>query len=200
MKKVLAIVLSTFMIMGVTGCSKNEASLKEKDENQIAQEGTSQEDSIESIYFGRVKKVVGNEVELNIAKELGLEGVEGEGGGISSSSSSSSADGSESPESVEDLGATSEITVSDSAESEKGVIPDGGTEMKQEIIDSGKGNIELEYTGENKSFTIPAGAKIFDFTSGREVKISDVKEGDVIRAYTKKSGDTEVVFNLEIVQ
>ena len=50
---------------------------------------------------------------------------------------------------------------------------------------SAKDRIEMEYTGETKSFTIPAGAKITEGL-GQEGKISSLKKGSVIMILANK--------------
>jgi hypothetical protein len=196
MKRILVIALSTFMVMGMVSCSKEESPPKVEGKNTISQE----ENSIETIYFGKVKKLVGNEVDINIAKDLLSGALDGEGNGGNMEMTQSNASSTEGP--VEDLGTQTSVAAAESAESEKveGDIPGGGTEMKQEIIDSSKEDLKLEYTGESKSVVIPAGAIVFDLRSGKEVKLSDIKDGSVIRTYTKTSGNSEVVFRIEIVQ
>ncbi|MBU3107900.1 hypothetical protein [Clostridium gasigenes] len=43
----------------------------------------------------------------------------------------------------------------------------------------------IKYIGESKRITILAGEIVFDLRSGKEVKLSDIKDGSVIRTYTK---------------
>ncbi|MGL5381820.1 hypothetical protein [Clostridium sp.] len=191
MKKGLLIILS-IMMLGTVGCSKSN---ENKEENQT----TVNENSLANTYFGKVEKQVGNEIELNLAKEniINIEGGEGEeNGGLTYSSST---DGG-----ATDIGAS--VVVSETVEATEATgnsfeaVGGTGVAMKEEIINDGKTKSELEYTGESKSLVIPAGAKIFDFTTGKEIKMSDIKDGAVIRVYTKTTGSSEVVFQVDIVE
>lgn len=191
MKKGLLIILS-IMMLGTVGCSKTN---ENKEENQT----TINENSIANTYFGKVEKQVGNEIELNLAKENTVNNEGGEGEGNGGLTYSSSTDGG-----TADMGAS--VVVSDVVEATESIggtfeVSGGdGVAMKQEVIDSSKNKLELEYTGENKSLIIPAGATIFDFTTGKEIKMSDIKDGAVIRVYTKTTGSSEVVFQVDVVE
>ena len=56
--------------------------------------------------------------------------------------------------------------------------------------------LELEYTGETKDLTIPAGLKIYD-SIGKEIKMSDLKEGNVLMVMQSEDGSIESITIME---
>lgn len=109
------------------------------------------------LYYGKISSVAGNEIEVSIAKDP-YENLEGQG----SQNNDDMADGSMA------MTMSGEATLDDGSNQ-------GGAEER----------IEMEYTGETKSFTIPAGAKITEGL-GQEGKISSLKKGSVIMILANK--------------
>ena len=78
MKKYLTLGLSGLAIVGIVsmvGCSSNDTSKETNKGENISQNNTLQEESTgnenseELTYLGKVKKIVGNEIELEVAKD-----------------------------------------------------------------------------------------------------------------------------------
>lgn len=109
------------------------------------------------LYYGKISSVAGNEIEVSIAKDP-YENLEGQ----DSQNNDDMTDGSMA------------MTMSGEA-----ILDDGSNQGGAEE------RIEMEYTGETKSFTIPAGAKITEGL-GQEGKISSLKKGSVIMILANK--------------
>ena len=109
------------------------------------------------LYYGKISSVEGNEIEVSIAKDP-YENLEGQ----DSQNNDDMTDGSMA------------MTMSGEA-----ILDDGSNQGGAEE------RIEMEYTGETKSFTIPAGAKITEGL-GQEGKISSLKKGSVIMILANK--------------
>ena len=60
--------------------------------------------------------------------------------------------------------------------------------------------LELEYTGETKSFTIPTGTTILNYLTGGEGSINDIKEGSVIAIAMDGEEDNQKVFAVDIME
>ena len=56
--------------------------------------------------------------------------------------------------------------------------------------------LELEYTGETKELSIPAGLKIYD-SVGQELKMSDLKEGNVLMVIQNEDGSISSIALME---
>lgn len=164
MKKFLVIALSALMITTVVGCSSKDGEIKSEAGNGV--EENVEYDKMK--HFGKVKNVVGNEMELEIANMdvLGMP----EGG-------EEPAEGESTPAATmtEPMPAGSEEAVSGDANKEK---------------------MDMEYTGEVENITIPGGVTIMDLRTGKEGKISDIKDGTVIFVYTK----SESISKIEILE
>ena len=145
--------------------------------------------------YGKVKSLVGNNLTLDLAKQP-------EGGDASTVI----------PEgAVPDTG-EHEASVGNS----KSVTVTGGDEGASEgegeansifFAEDANGNVvqvnpedmpklELEYTGETKDLTIPAGLKIYD-SVGKEIKMSDLKEGNVLMVMQSENGSIESITIME---
>lgn len=109
------------------------------------------------VFFGKISVIAGNEFDVSIAKDP-FEGMEGD---------------TEKPDEGDEGTPSATLTPSSEAMAPEGDV--GGATNR----------LELEYTGETKSFTIPAGVKIYKST-GVEVELSSVKKGEVISIMVDK--------------
>ena len=188
MKRILVIGLSMIITIGMMGCS----SKKEGKTNEVNNNGTElveeQLQSPEVMFFGKVKKVVGNEIEVELAKDpnMGGETIVNEG---------------EFETEVGDAGdsAVGSITMSDSAVVGEAVETTEEGEVF-ELMQSEGEKLELEYINETKTFTIPTGTKVFDLRFGKEENFTALKSGTVIRIYASGTEDSPVVLNVDIVE
>lgn len=115
-------------------------------------------------YFGKVNSVAGNEIELNLAKE---------------------------PETEETPDSGSLPTNLDGTIEAVETIP--STEVGTGGANGAAQRVEVEYTGEMKSFVIPGGMKIKD-AMDNEKQMSDIKKGSVMNFYTDEAGNITDVF------
>lgn len=203
MKKCLALGLSVLAIMAMMGCSSNDTPANSSQDNNISKGNNSQEeskeneDSEERTYLGKVKKIVGNEIEIELAKDQDVSG-----------------DGSKLPGGVqfqESIGGDSGSIPEDSKS-----LPEGsGEAISQDSIsiDSSEGGeifqlgdpgdnekLELEYTGETIKITIPTGANIFDMRSGSDSKLSAIKTNSIIKVFAKGTEEAPIVQSVDIVE
>lgn len=190
MKKILIIALCSVMAISIVGCTtegknkvnKTQHNLSEKKDNKNEKEKVNK-----TMYFGKVKSIVGNEIQLELAenqenpsddeKDKNQEANDELGKGLSRTDVSGDGDG--------DGG-------------ENGESNPGNTTSPPEIDNSNK--LELKYTGETKSFAIPAGAQVLDMRSGSESKLTSIKSGSVIRIYAIGSKETPTVSDVLIVE
>ncbi|MEG1049129.1 MAG: hypothetical protein RSE24_01160 [Oscillospiraceae bacterium] len=80
--------------------------------------------------------------------------------------------------------------------SEDGSVP---ATLMQPAISGGGGaaqRVEVEYTGEIKSFVIPGGMKIKD-AMGEEKQLSDIKKGSIMNIFVDDKGNLTEVFLYE---
>lgn len=120
------------------------------------------------VYYGKISSVAGNEIEVSIANNP-FDNTDNDTG------------------KPDDNQGTSTPTSSSSAAAVgEGEEENAGAEER----------IEMEFTGETKSFTIPAGAEIFQ-GAGQGGEISSLKKGSVVIIYTNK--ESGVVANVTIM-
>lgn len=170
MKKFLVIALSALMITTVVGCSSKDGEIKNETGNAV-EENVEQNVGYDKLkYFGKVNNVVGNEMELEIANREVIGAAE-EG---------------EEPKEGETMPAATmtEAMVGENQEAVAG--------------DANKDKIVMEYTGEIENIVIPGGAAIIDLTTGKDAKISDIKDGSVIVVYT--DSDSDSISKIEIME
>ncbi len=158
MKKILVIALSVLMMTTVGGCSP-----KKQAEEDVSV------DKVE--YFGKVKSILGNEIELEIAN----------GDAIGIGDEEEEEDNSE--ESTPAAGLTEAMT---------------GENKEFVSGDANKKKMELEYTGEIENITIPGGVTVIDLITGKDGKISDIKDGSVVIVYTEPTAGT--ISKIEILE
>lgn len=183
MKKVLVLALCAVVIMTTVGCSEKNNKPESKEPNKIE----SNENTQKSIYFGKVKSIVGNEIELEIA-----ENQEGNNNGENKEKGS-----------VDELGpgASRDDVASDGGggAGEKPAEGNGGNGSNTPLEDN-KEKLELKYTGETKKIIIQSGGIILDLRSGNEAKVSSIKAGSVIRVYVASSDEPIGASYVEIVE
>lgn len=210
MKRYLGLGLSGLAIIAMVGCSPKVTSNDTSKGENISQNNTSQEESNENekseelTYLGKVKKIVGNEIELELAKDQDVSG-----------------NGSKLPDGVQFQGSIGGD--SDSASNDggmqmgdgEGAIIDGGDggfqgsinmtpENGEEVFSLGESGenekLELEYTGETLKITIPTGANIFDMRSGSDSKLSAIKTNSIIKIFATGTKEKPVVKSVDIVE
>lgn len=195
MKKTVLTTLSIISLTGLVGCNTNTPNGDEIPKQEVSVEGNENNLTSENIevtendfqsmsqVYGKIKSVVGNEIEVSLAKNpFEFEDEAGEENGIGDGELSAS------------VIVTESIAVSPAVESEGGDLTFGIVGM------DGQEPLELEYTGETKSFTIPTGTRILNFLTGGEGTFSDLKEGSVISITTTGDEGSEKIFSLDILE
>jgi len=56
--------------------------------------------------------------------------------------------------------------------------------------------MQIEYTDENKSFVVVAGVKVFNFITGSEGKITDIKDESIIMLNGKVAEGSKKILSL----
>lgn len=228
-KKIISILLAMMAIAVFAGCSPQSVPTPEETaaqgeqeippeqseepsdaamEEPTGEESPAPEGEVEALagetVFGKVKNVVGNEVELELAKppfEIGTPGDDGSMGGITGSASGATSqqvivnENRDSAQLSEDAGASAEggnDSVSFSVATEDGVVQTfGGGENGEKM--------ELEYTGESKSIIIPAGVEIVNMIGG-ETTMDAVKKGSVLMLTVDESSGTPTATSILIME
>lgn len=182
MKKILVTTMCIIMAIAIVACSGNSNKVQNNNKTEVAGGNI---DINKTTYFGKVKNIVGNEIELELAENQ---------------DNPESEEGSGKVESSDELGpgVSVEDFVSDmSGGGDEGGNVDGGSYNGEE---SDVPKLELKYTGESKNITIQAGVTIFDLRTGDESKMSAIKKGSVIRIYATGTSDSPIVSLIEIVE
>lgn len=209
MKKILMAALSAILLLSLAACSVPaapqgssgalESSAPPASGDSPAEDtgGTSAQ-TVETLY-GKVKSLVGNNLTLDLAKQpedggtstVIPEGAEPDTVGeaaISSSKSVTVTDNGDAGESDGEGGGESDGSVQYFAEDASGNIVQVNPEDMPKL--------ELEYTGEVRELTIPAGLKIYD-SIGKELKMSDLKEGNVLMVTQNEDGSIASLIVME---
>lgn len=185
MKKPLLLGLVISLALGATACSSqgkeegkdkssanNEQNIDNK-KNEGKKESTNQE---EKFIYGKVKSIVGNEIEFELAKDPNAQ-----------------IEGKEKEEDKKDE-IKEEIQAVEMTPAIQGAKPEDA-KVSVGKIDKNEPLVELEFTGDIKTITIPTGAKI-NILSGRNGEgLSAIKEG----TYLQISVDDEKVANPNIL-
>lgn len=207
MKKYLTLGLSVIAIVGMIGCSANNTSKDSESQNtNISKDNESKDESKENekteetTYLGKIKNIVGNEIEIELAKNQDI-----------------NPKGSNLPEGVQFQSSVGEGLDSDSGGiplTGDGAIGDGIEVITQDSVsmDLGEGEVfelkeqgddeklDLEYTGETIKITIPTGAKIFDMRSGSDSKLSAIKVNSIIKIFANGTKEDISVKSVDIVE
>ena len=186
MKKIVMTTVSAMVLVGLVGCGFNIPTDKETPKQEVAGEGTTVSSgenetadfqNVTQVY-GKVKSIIGNEIEVSLAKnpfELSEEELEALEGGM-------------------EIGQA--VTVTDSI----AAMPSDGEGGNFSLLIGEQEPLELEYTGETKSFTIPTGTTILNYLTGGEGSINDIKEGSVIAIAMDGEEDNQKVFAVDIME
>ncbi|MBC5628703.1 hypothetical protein H8S20_07355 [Clostridium sp. NSJ-6] len=203
MKKYLALGLSILAIMAMVGCSSNDTPENSSEDNNTSEVNNSQDEnkgnegSEERTYLGKVKKIVGNEIEIELAKD---QDVSGNGSKLPEGVQFQESIGGDSgsiPEGSQSLTEGSGEAISQDSIS---IDPSEGGEVFQLGDPGDNEKLELEYTGETIKITIPTGANIFDMRSGSDSKLSAIKTNSIIKVFAKGTKEAPIVQSVDIVE
>ena len=182
MKKFMLMTTMVVLALSLAGCGAEASSssktqeIPKQEKNQSEKVSTTQSPISEKKLFGQVSDIVGNDITLSLATFVDKGD---EGGGESMI--------------VDENGQMRPANESDkpSEGGEMIMIPMPDGEGDDSDGDSQAGAIEklpIEYTGETKELTIPAGAKITNL-SGKEVSFDKIKKGTLLQVTVDESND-----------
>ncbi len=206
MKKILMVALSAMLLLSLAACSApaapeasgipSESSAPAEGEASPSEGADGTDAQTVTPLYGKVKSLVGNSLTLDLAKQP-------EGGDASTVIPEGAVP--DTGEYEASVGNSKSVTVTGGDE-------EGGNEGEGEansifFSEDANGNVvqvnpedmpklELEYTGETKDLTIPAGLKIYD-SIGKEIKMSDLKEGNVLMVMQGEDGSIESIIVME---
>ncbi len=200
MKKILMAAISAILLLCLAACSAPAAPQASPIPPETDAPAKGEAQAVTPLY-GKVKSLVGNTVTLDLAKQPGggdtsviPEGAEPDTGG----------DPAEGYDIAIDSSKSAAVTGGDN---EGGSDGEGGGISSDYFVEDENGNmvqlqpgdtpkLELEYTGETTELTIPAGLKIYD-SIGKELKMSDLKEGNVLMVMQNGDGSIESITVME---
>ena len=208
MKKILMAALSAMLLLSLAACSApaapeasgipSESSAPAEGEASPSEGADGTDAQTVTPLYGKVKSLVGNNLTLDLAKQP-------EGDTSSSMQEGAVPDTGEYGASV---GSSKSVTVTGGDEGGDESASEGEGEANSIFFaEDANGNVvqvnpedmpklELEYTGETKDLTIPAGMKIYD-SIGKEIKMSDLKEGNVLMVMQGEDGSIESITIME---
>lgn len=203
MKKYLALGLSVLTIMAMVGCLSNDTPANSSQDNNTSEVNNSQDEnkgnegSEERTYLGKVKKIVGNEIEIELAKDQDVSGNSSKLPEGVQFQESIGGDSGSIPEGSQSLTEGSGEAISQDSIS---IDPSEGGEVLQLGDPGDNEKLELEYTGETIKITIPTGANIFDMRSGSDSKLSAIKTNSIIKVFAKGTKEAPIVQSVDIVE
>ncbi len=202
MKKILIATLSALLLFSLAACSVSPASQEGSQQTAPSQGASSDGMQIppdgaaaQSIQLlGKIKSLLGNEISLDLAKLSNGEAPEsGEGNEAAISNPAQSVTVTDKATENASGGSAASGGGGESDIFYYSVDADGTVEVggREDMP-----KLELEYTGGTKDLTIPAGLKIFDLL-GQEVKMADLKEGNVLMVNVREDGSLEAITVME---
>lgn len=153
MKRVLSLGLILSMAIGVTACTKASGTGGDGDEASTVQE--------QQYIYGKVKSIVGNEIEFELAKDPEIDIM----------------DDMEEDTSKENKGDKKEAATMTGA----AIATDENKKVDVGNIDKNEPLVELEFTDEEKTIIIPAGIDINVLSQSTDKGLSAIKEGTYLR-------------------
>lgn len=199
MKKILIVTLAALLLFSLAACSvpaaqETPSTPPQADASADASGEAQAEPDAQPMQtiFGKVKSLVGNELTLDLAKQPeggnAETGEDGEGYASFITNPAQSITVTEKADGGGEASGDTDVKIGYYAEDGSGDLKIiGGDDMPK---------LELEYTGETEDITIPAGLQIFDMF-GKEVKMADLKEGNVLMVMQKEDGSIESIAVME---
>lgn len=203
MKKSVVGVLSMVTILGLAGCQTENKSNNPVTEQSNTEEQTIIEGALQTTaYFGKVEKMVGNEITMKLSDD---EFVVGEGSEQEFSYELTEEDISK----LESGGVVQlpdgSVMAQATVDSDYDPDSDPGISMEQLVeegfIEEGEGFLgdtsELTFNGETKSLIVPAGVSILNLMNGKLGTLSDIKEGSIISVIM--DNETNTILSVDIM-
>ncbi|WP_195988054.1 hypothetical protein [Clostridium sp. D53t1_180928_C8] len=204
MKKLLVVSLTVLALVALVGCGEKKEGIEEK------KEASNIEQKVETTsLFGKVEKVVGNEVKLKLSDDNILmpedEDSDKNSFQIDESQLQQLEDGGTLTLSDGTVITKDELSNDDVAQREgipaEGNVGEGQSNISNEAqgADNSNSNIysELTFNGESKDLTISAGVEIVNMKTGKTGKILEIKEGSILNVVVDSK--TNAVIRVEIM-
>lgn len=163
MKKLVILGIVMSLSLGFVACGNNEAKNKESVKNEVrADKGETNEmnnKKDEKFIYGKVKSIVGNEIEIELAKEPNIE--------------------IESTENEEEIAQNEATSVPATMATPAMQASQGDIDKKVATgkIEKNEPLVELEFINEFKTITVPTGAQVNILTNRSGDGLSAIKEG-----------------------
>lgn len=190
MKKLIIIVISLTLAFALSACSGGQSETPDKTGNSVPVQSETSSDpegekaAVQS-YMGQVSDKVGNDITVSLG-EIILDGDDGSGETyyVDENGETHPSDGS-------DFDAGSAVTI---------FVPTPDDAAGEDTESSGSSapaeQLPIEFTGEVREFTIPAGAKITN-AMGKEVSFDNVTKGSLVQLIVNET--TGVVEHLMVM-
>lgn len=189
MKKLMLVILGVLMIASLAACTggtddKKTSNTPTKGTDSKSPADNSSSSNEQALYLGTIQSIAGNEIELALAKipEELKPGAAGERNNGKENGNGVSGEGENYVGGITDIpeGKDRSDTAPDQVEGDKKSLAS-----------------MLEYTGENKSFVIPAGVQLTNMTGG-SANISDLNKMNVLMITVNKKDNA--VISCEILE
>lgn len=175
MKKPLILSIVIALALGVSACSPNKQETDSKDKAKSEQK-------VDKFIYGKVKNIVGNEVEFELAKDPGKE---------------IKAVDKDQDDKDKDKEKKDEIPA---AMTTKAMSGDEGKKVSVGDIEKNEPLVDLEFTGDVKTILIPTGVDI-NILSGRSGEgINTIKEGTYLKiAVDDNKSENPTVLSVDVI-
>lgn len=183
MKKPLLLGLVISLALGITACSSGNEEKKDgtKENHQNEQVLENKSNKEEQAIYGKVKSIVGNEIEFELAKspDKDIAGIEKE----------------EKEPTEEEIKGSVPATMSTPANS----IEDG-KKVSVEDIEKNEPLVDLEFTGELKTIIIPTGVDINILSARSGEGLSAIKEGTYLKlSVDDNKSENPTVLSIDVI-
>ncbi|WP_252213592.1 hypothetical protein [Clostridium sp. VAP41] len=175
MKKLILMAVATTLVLSLVACSGEAKNSKDSKLTSDSSQSENQEKTSIKTYMGQVSDKVGNDITLSIGKFV-----------VNNDSGTDETfiyDGTGDPKPYDG-------DINDSGDGNMIMIPGPEDENVEnnENASGGSSNekLPIEFTGEVKEFTIPAGVKITN-TAGKEAKLDTVVNGSLVQIIVNES-------------
>lgn len=205
MKKLLVLSLTVLTLVSLVGCGEKKEGVEyNKEDSNIEQQVET------TLLFGKVEKVVGNEVSLKLSDDNILM-PEDEDSDIESfhidESQLQKLENGETLTLADGTVITMDGLPDEDVENGEGIPAEGNFEQGQyNMYNEANGNFEesqsniyseLTFNGESKELIISAGVEIVNMTTGKLGKMSEIKEGSILSVVVDSK--TNSVIKVEIM-
>ncbi|GMQ61484.1 hypothetical protein [Vallitalea maricola] len=167
MKKIILMAVAATLVLTLAACSNGANNSSKPNPQPESSQGEQEQTAKIQTYIGEVKDKVGNDITLSVGNLI-LENENGDGQGMM----------------IDENGNQVPIEggIGDNAGGQTIMIPapdDGGADGNS-TDGSEIEKLPIEFTGEVRDFTIPAGAKVIN-AMGKETTLDSIKKGSLVQ-------------------